>query len=60
VQGNDSDFDYTTVDENDELDDWSDKQNEYFEDEEPEWVVDNTRGEDARSRLQGETGIQDF
>lgn len=60
VQGNDSDFDYKAVDENDELDDWSDKQNEYFEDEEPEWVVDNTRGEDARPSLQGETGIQDF
>ncbi|KAJ5317548.1 hypothetical protein PENANT_c079G06194 [Penicillium antarcticum] len=60
VQGHDSDFDYKTVDDNDELDDWSDKQNEYFEDEEPEWVVDNTRGEDARSSLQGETGIQDF
>ncbi|KAJ5775616.1 uncharacterized protein N7511_000627 [Penicillium nucicola] len=60
VQGNDSDFDYKAVDENDELDDWSDKQNEYFEDEEPEWVVDNTRGEDARPSLQGETGVQDF
>ncbi|KAJ5360434.1 Protein of unknown function DUF2052 coiled-coil [Penicillium concentricum] len=60
MQGNDTDFDYTTVDQNEDYDDHSDKQDQYFEDEEPEWVVDGTRGDDARPNLQGETGIQDF
>ncbi|CAP98930.1 hypothetical protein E8E15_004616 [Penicillium rubens] len=60
MQGNDIDFDYKTVDENDDLDDHTDEQDQYFEDEEPEWVVDSTRGDDARPNLQGETGIQDF
>ncbi|KAJ5406232.1 hypothetical protein N7465_007516 [Penicillium sp. CMV-2018d] len=60
MQGNDSDFDYKTVDENDDYDDHTDEQDQYFEDEEPEWVVDGTRGDDARPNLQGETGIQDF
>ncbi|CAI7657926.1 unnamed protein product [Penicillium bialowiezense] len=60
MQGNDPDFDYKTVDENEEYDDDSDKVDQYFEDEEPEWVVDDTRGENARTNLQGETGVQDF
>ncbi|KAJ5470357.1 hypothetical protein N7530_007714 [Penicillium desertorum] len=60
MQGNDTDFDYKTVDENDDYDDHTDEQDQYFEDEEPEWVVDGTRGDDARPNLQGETGIQDF
>jgi len=60
MRGDDTDFDYKTVDENDEYDDWTEEQDKYFEDEEPEWVVDDTRGDDARSRLQGETGVQDF
>ncbi|KAJ5165176.1 Protein of unknown function DUF2052 coiled-coil [Penicillium coprophilum] len=60
MQGHDSDFDYNTVDKNEDYDDHSDTQDQYFEDEEPEWVVDDTRGDDARPNLQGETGIQDF
>ncbi|KAJ5199025.1 Protein of unknown function DUF2052 coiled-coil [Penicillium cf. griseofulvum] len=60
MQGNDPDFDYKTVDQNEDYDDHSDKQDQYFEDEEPEWVVDGTRGDGARPNLQGETGIQDF
>ncbi|CAG8221527.1 unnamed protein product [Penicillium olsonii] len=60
IQGNDPDFDYTTVDDNDDYDDHSDKVDQYFEDEEPEWVVNDTRGSDARPNLQGETGVQDF
>lgn len=60
MQGNDSDFDYNTVDQNDDYDDHTDEQDQYFEDEEPEWVVDGTQGDDARPNLQGETGIQDF
>ncbi|KAJ5851806.1 uncharacterized protein N7529_011191 [Penicillium soppii] len=60
MQGNDPDFDYKIVDEDEELDDHADKVDEYFEDEEPEWVVDNASGEDVRANLQGETGVQDF
>ncbi|KAJ5804216.1 uncharacterized protein N7518_000519 [Penicillium psychrosexuale] len=60
MQGNDSDFDYETVDQNDDYDDHSDEQDQYFEDEEPEWVVDGTCEDGARPNLQGETGIQDF
>jgi hypothetical protein len=60
MRGDDPDFDYKTVDDNDEYDDRTEEQDQYFEDEEPEWVVDDVRGDDARSRLQGETGVQDF
>lgn len=60
MRGTDPDFDYTIVDDNEEYDDYSDKVDQYFEDEEPKWVVDNTIGEDASRNLQGETGIQDF
>ncbi|RAH72092.1 uncharacterized protein BO66DRAFT_318242 [Aspergillus aculeatinus CBS 121060] len=62
LRGEDTDFDYTTVDHNDEYDDWNEAQEQYFDDEEPEWIVEG-EGEDSgdiRSRLQGETGIQDF
>lgn len=58
MRGNDPDFDYKTVDENEEYDDESDKQDRYFEDQEPEFVHDS--GDNARMNLQGETGIQDF
>lgn len=60
MRGDDPDFDYKTVDENEEYDDLTEQQEQYFDDEEPEWVVDDVRGEEARPRLQGETGIQDF
>ncbi|KKK22368.1 hypothetical protein P175DRAFT_0430220 [Aspergillus ochraceoroseus IBT 24754] len=60
LRGEDADFDYLAVDDNDEYDDWSEEQEKYFEDEEPEWVVEGAEGEDAKSHLQGETGIQDF
>lgn len=58
IRGNDPDFDYEAVDGNEEYDDETDKQEQYFEAEEPEWVVDS--GEDAGKVPQGETGIQDF
>lgn len=60
LKGEDGDFDYTLVDTNDEYDDWNEAQEEYFEDEEPEWMVDNADGSDINLRLQGETGVQDF
>ncbi|PLB45854.1 hypothetical protein P170DRAFT_429032 [Aspergillus steynii IBT 23096] len=60
LRGEDEDFDYATVDDNDEYDDWNEEQERYFEDEEPEWMVDRANEGDVRSQLQGETGIQDF
>ncbi|KAJ5104900.1 hypothetical protein NUU61_002247 [Penicillium alfredii] len=60
MRGLDPDFDYTAVDENDEYDDWTEHQDRYFEDEEPEWVVGDARGNEAQAVLQGETGVQDF
>ncbi|KAJ5562672.1 hypothetical protein N7535_002882 [Penicillium sp. DV-2018c] len=58
MRGNDPDFDYKTVDENEEYDDESDKLDRYFEEEGPEWVVED--GDGGELNLQGETGIQDF
>lgn len=60
MRGDDPDFDYKSVDENDEYDDWTEQQEKYFEDEDPEWVVGEARGDEAKAQLQGETGIQDF
>lgn len=63
LRGDDSDFEYGAVDEDEELDDWSETQERYFEEEEPEWVVgdDDAGGkEDGERELKGETGVQDF
>jgi hypothetical protein len=61
LKGADYDFDYKTVDDNDDYDDWNEAQDRYFDDEEPEWVVDRDHlDDDTKTRLQGETGIQDF
>ncbi|KAL2849240.1 coiled-coil domain-containing protein-domain-containing protein [Aspergillus pseudoustus] len=58
LRGEDEEFDYNAVDGNEEYDDLSEEQDKYFDDEEPEWLVDGDG--DLRVRLQGETGIQDF
>ncbi|KAL1991745.1 hypothetical protein VTN49DRAFT_5053 [Thermomyces lanuginosus] len=63
LKGADYDFDYRTVDENDEYDDWEEEQERYFDEEEPEWIVEGDHGGDEskiRAQLQGETGIQDY
>ncbi|KAL2010270.1 hypothetical protein VTN00DRAFT_6077 [Thermoascus crustaceus] len=54
LKGADYNFDYKTVDENDEYDDWNEEQERYFDEEEPEWIIEDEK------KLQGETGIQDF
>jgi hypothetical protein len=65
VRGADSEFDYSTVDENDEYDDRTaedlEAEERYFGAETPQFVM----GEDAVKRseskeLEGETGVQDF
>lgn len=63
LRGNDDDFDYKSVDESDQWDDWDaenrEKLEEWIEEEDPEWVTPNgTRG--IEMQLKGETGIQDF
>ncbi len=58
VRGDDHDFDYPSVDDNEEWDDKlqeeRDRQDAYFAKEEPSWEL-----EDGRT-IQGETGIQDY
>ena len=65
IKGDDGDFDYGTVDGNDEYDDRTaedlDAEERYYSAETPEFLV----GEDGVKRskckeLEGETGIQDF
>ena len=55
LRGEDDDFEYSKVDENDEWDVFENREAEdrWFDDEKPEW----TASEHAR---EGETGIQDF
>ena len=63
LRGDDQDFEYVTVDESDQWDDWDAENRERLEEwlaaEEPEWVAkDGSKG--AEMELKGETGIQDF
>ncbi|KAL1957727.1 hypothetical protein VTO42DRAFT_5570 [Malbranchea cinnamomea] len=53
LRGADLDFDYSAVDDCEDYDDWNVEQEKYFDEEEPEWLVE-------KDKLQGETGIQDF
>ena len=65
VRGEDDDFDYSVVDNDDQFDamEGRDREEEWFDDEEPSWTSDES-GEDRAGKpermLQGETGIQDF
>jgi hypothetical protein len=58
LRGNDADFDYESVDKNEAYDDLTeidrDRQDKYFDEEEPSWDLENGK------ESQGETGIQDF
>ncbi|EPE35049.1 hypothetical protein GLAREA_10744 [Glarea lozoyensis ATCC 20868] len=57
LKGEDPDFDYKTVDENEELDviERAEEEERWFEDEEPSWVDENTA-----EGTGGETGILDY
>lgn len=66
VRGEDTDFQYTTVDDSETYDDRGTEEREeeerYFAEEEPEWVVNGPgpgQGEETTLR-EGETGVQDF
>jgi len=65
LRGDDIDFDYQTVDENEEYDDRAaqerEEQEKYFEAEEPRWRTFCTEEDSGFDRqLVGQTGIQDF
>ncbi|KAK6839520.1 hypothetical protein PG995_007209 [Apiospora arundinis] len=65
ILGHDEDFDYGPVDGNDALDELErqDEEEAWFGDEEPSWVSEEDEEVTAakdKSRLQGETGLQDF
>lgn len=59
LKGEDKDFDYKTVDEDEQWDEVERRESEerWFEDEEPEWVEDD---EMVGEGTGGETGVQDF
>ncbi|RDW62236.1 hypothetical protein BP6252_11669 [Coleophoma cylindrospora] len=59
LRGEDQDFDYKAVDENDVLDpiENQEKEEKWFDEEEPEWIGGEEEGKES---LGGETGIQDF
>lgn len=58
LRGEDPDFDYKDVDENNEWDviENKEKEDKWFEDEEPQWAEKDPSVE----TIGGETGIQDF
>ncbi|KAL2180692.1 coiled-coil domain-containing protein-domain-containing protein [Thermothelomyces heterothallicus CBS 202.75] len=63
IRGEDDDFDYSLVDDNEEYDVFErvDREEAWFEDEEPQWATSDEEGEGGKEKiLQGETGIQDF
>ena len=59
LRGDDQDFDYSSIDQNEDYDDQALERREaeetYFEEQEPEWITDI-----EREALTGETGIQDY
>lgn len=64
LQGNDVDFDYSQVDGSEEYDDRKTEEREaqegWFEDEEPEWAMDDDTSLAMDRKPQGQTGVQDF
>ena len=63
LKGEDGDFDYQKVDNNEEYDDRRveerEEEEKWFEEEEPDWLVDNENGV-KDILIQGETGVQDY
>jgi hypothetical protein len=65
IRGEDDDFDYALVDEDEEYDvlEREDREEAWFEEEDPGWAStsgDEEGGRRAEKVLRGETGIQDF
>ncbi|KAH0556994.1 hypothetical protein GP486_005216 [Trichoglossum hirsutum] len=65
LRGEDDDFDYKNVDENDEWDDKvqeeREEQERWFAEEEPSWILGENEGSgNEKMTVKGETGVQDF
>jgi hypothetical protein len=65
LRGDDTDFDYKTVDESEEYDDRGIKDREeeekWFEDESPAWVGEDEHGTSTADKaIAGQTGVQDY
>lgn len=64
LKGNDDEFDYSTVDSNESLDDINqetrDAEDRYFDEESPTWILDGELQRHTPPSLSGQTGIQDF
>ena len=65
IRGGDDDFDYRTVDNNEDYDDHAletqEAEEQYFDDEPPEFVVGEDAVKKTKSKeLEGERGVQDF
>ncbi|KAK7207590.1 coiled-coil domain-containing protein-domain-containing protein [Myxozyma melibiosi] len=64
LSGLDTDFDYDGIDFDEEWDDYvqinRDKEDDYFDSEEPTWCYDDTDDSVSERPLNGQTGVQDF
>jgi hypothetical protein len=64
IRGEDEDFDYARVDEDEDYDvlEREEREEAWFESENPGWATSDEGEDDARTdkMLEGETGIQDF
>jgi hypothetical protein len=62
IKGQDAEFDYGSVDANEDLDtvERQDAEDAWFDDEEPRWADHDDDSSPCERALEGETGIQDF
>lgn len=65
LKGDDTDFDYRTVDESEEYDDRGiedrEEEEKWFEDESPAWVQEDENGTPTADKaITGQTGVQDY
>lgn len=64
LRGDDTDFDYSKVDGSEEYDDRAVEEREaeesWFEEQEPEWAIDEDTPSAFERKPEGQTGVQDF
>ncbi len=64
LRGDDTDFDYSKVDGSEEYDDRAVEEREaeesWFEEQEPEWAIDEDTPSAFERKPDGQTGVQDF
>lgn len=61
VRGGDEDFDYSTVDADEDLDVMArdEEEEKWYEEEEPQWALEDD-SDSPKKTLSGQTGVQDF